>query len=291
MIQIIPSPPALRRRPPDSHKGTYGHVFVLAGSAGMTGAAFLTTQSALRSGAGLVTLGVPRSLQPILASKLTCAITVALPESPRRTFSSHEKEETARMIANRYTCLAMGPGVSQDIDTKRLVLYLLQTVKLPTVLDADGINVLPQHPTLLHEIGHDVILTPHPGEMARLTGLTTEEIQKDRQGIALDFAKTFRTILVLKGHRTLVTDGEKLFINPTGNPGMATAGAGDVLTGMIAGLLVQGYSPFDSAVLGVYLHGLAGDIARESKGEYALIATDILDCLPRSFIRHGDTTK
>src|SRR5574337_969826 len=276
-------------RKPDTHKGDYGRVLVLAGSSGMTGAACLCSSAALRAGAGLVTLGIPESLHGIVASKLTCVMTHPLPETHLKTLSELGRQDILD-FSQRFDVVAIGPGLSQYLETRRLVLWLLQSLDRPIVLDADGINALADDPKILQQIKKQIVLTPHPGEMARLLGIpSTREIQSKRLEVSKMFVKgKNNATLVLKGHQTLVVNEEKFYINKTGNPGMATAGAGDVLTGMIAAFLGQNYPPFEAAQLGVYLHGLAGDLAAQEMGEISIIATDILDKLPKAFLAYNE---
>ena len=282
--------PKVFSRKPDTHKGDYGRVFVLAGSSGMTGAACMCSTAALRAGAGIVTLGIPESLHGIVASKLTCVMTHPLPETHVKTLSELGRQDILD-FSQRFDVVAIGPGLSQYLETKRLVLWLLQSLDCPIVLDADGINALADNPKILDQIKKQIVLTPHPGEMAHLLGISTREIQSKRLEISKMFVKGRKNVtLVLKGHKTIVMNEEKFYINETGNPGMATAGAGDVLTGMIAAFLGQQYVPFEAAQLGVYLHGLAGDIAAREKGEISLIATDILDNLPKAFLVYMGNT-
>jgi NAD(P)H-hydrate epimerase len=283
--------PKIPPRKPDTHKGDYGRILVLAGSSGMTGAACLCSSAALRAGAGLVTLGIPESLQGIVASTLTCVMTHPLPETHVKTLSELGRQDILD-FSRRFDVVAIGPGLSQYIETKKLVLWLLQSLDCPIVLDADGINALADNPGVLHRIKKQVILTPHPGEMARLLGLSsTREIQSKRLEVSKMFVKDKNNVtLVLKGYQTIVMNEEKFYINKTGNPGMATAGSGDVLTGIIAALLGQNYTPFEAAQLGVYLHGMAGDFAAQELGEISIIATDILDKLPKAFLACRDNS-
>lgn len=278
--------PKISPRKPDTHKGDYGRILVLAGSAGMTGAACLCSDAALRAGAGIVTLGIPESLREIVASQLTCVMTYPFPETPAGTLSDSGRQDILE-FAHKFDVAAIGPGLSPHSETKKLVLWLLQMLELPIVLDAYGINALADDPDVLNRIKKSIILTPHPGEMSRLIGVSTEEVQSKRLEVSRTFVKDKKNvILVLKGYKTIVMDKEKFYINETGNPGMATAGAGDVLTGTIAGLLGQYRNPFEAAQLGVYLHGLAGDIAAQDIGDISLIATDILNYLPKAFLIH-----
>lgn len=287
MRRITKLPPLPSRRA-DTHKGDYGRVLVLGGSLGMTGAACMCSEAVLRGGAGLVTLGIPESLYPIVASCLSFAVmTRPLPETRQKTIS-YGARQAIKELARGFDVLALGPGLSRHSETQRLVLWLLENITLPTVVDADGLNAIATMPTVLTKIKRDCIITPHPGEMARLLDWdSADEVQKDRKGAVEEFLKRYpKLIVVLKGHKTLVADSQHLFVNTTGNPGMATAGTGDVLTGLIAGLLAQGFSAFDSAQLGTYLHGLAGDLAAAEKGEISLIATDVLEKLPDVFKKY-----
>jgi len=259
-------------------------VLIIAGSTGMTGAAALAAASCLRSGAGLVTLGIPESLNPILEAKLTSAMTHPFADTGRGTFA-YEAKDAILKLAKAFDIIAIGPGLGREEKTICLVLELLAEFDKPLVIDADALYAIAQDITVLAKIKNEAILSPHPGEMSRLTGKDTAQIQKERLEAAVGFARKHKVILVLKGYETVVTDGAKYYINPTGNPGMASAGSGDVLTGAIAAFLAQGLSAFDAAELGVYIHGLAGDLAAEEKGQISLIAEDILDKLPQATMR------
>jgi NAD(P)H-hydrate epimerase len=266
-----------------SHKGDFGHVFVLAGSVGLSGAAHLTSQACLLSGAGLVTLGIPKNLNPIMEVKLTEVMTRPLAETKQLSLSLKASSQIKKILP-KINALAIGPGLSRNSQTQELVRKLLLTLEKPLVLDADGINALIGKIKLLYNVKAPVVITPHPGEMARLLSVKTAEIQKNRIKIAKNFAKKYKVVVVLKGYRTVVANQDgKPYINETGNPGMASAGCGDVLTGIIASFLGQGISPYPAAKLAVYLHGLAADYAVKEKGQTSLIATDILDKLPRAF--------
>ncbi len=287
--------PKLIPRKKYTHKGSYGRVLVLAGSPGMTGAAYLCCKAALKSGSGLVTLGIPKSLNFIMETKLTCVMTHPLPETKALTLSNRGREEILK-LCEKHDVVALGPGLSQQPETKKLILWMIKTINRSVVIDADGINALTGNLNILYKIKKNVVLTPHPGEMSRLINLgSAKDVQKKRLNIATQFVKSIHKqlvkgkdfILVLKGDKTIVADYDKVYINCTGNPGMATAGAGDVLTGIIVSLIGQGFNVFDASQLGVYLHGLAGDIASKKKGEVSMIASDILDCLPDAFIRYG----
>jgi NAD(P)H-hydrate epimerase len=270
--------PRLARRERDTHKGDFGRVLVVAGSSGMMGAACLTAQAALRSGAGLVTLAVPRSLQDVAATKLTSIMTLGLAETPARSFSARGLEEL-RTAANAFDCVAAGPGLGRHPETLLFAQQLPTVLEGPLVLDADALFALAEKPeNILREA--PTVITPHPGEMARLVGLRVRELQANRLEYAVTFAQRYSCVTVLKGAGTAVTDGRRVYVNTTGNPGMATAGSGDVLTGMIAGLLPQMKDAFSAAVLAVFAHGLAGDRARDRLGEVGMTADDILAEVP-----------
>jgi len=275
--------PRLPLRARDGHKGDYGRVLVLAGSRGMVGAAALAGQAALRSGAGLVTIGAPAEVYPILAAKVTCCMTCPLPGTRSGTLSDRGRSEIEKR-AESCDVIALGPGLGRAPSTTRLVLWLARHANKPMVMDADALNALSENTGVLNKARAPRIVTPHPGEMARLLGLkSATEVQATRKEMSAGFARKSGAIVVLKGHHTVVTDGERIYMNPTGNPGMATGGTGDVLTGAIAGLLAQGMDPFDAAQLGVHVHGLAGDLAAKKLGEISLIAGDVLDHLPEAF--------
>lgn len=268
------------KREKDAHKGDFGHVLVVAGSCGYTGAAYLTSQAAALSGSGLVTLAVGRSLYEVMALKLTEVMVRPLFET--KDFSpSLLAERDLLTFADKCSAIAIGPGLSQNKETQKLVVNLIAKLNKPIVLDADGINALAGRADTLKTAKAPVILTPHPGEMARLTGQDMNEIQKNRKDVAIKAASEYNTVVVLKGHETVVAaPSGDVYINATGNPGMATAGTGDVLTGMIASFVGQGVEPFKASALAVYFHGLAGDLAAKEKGELSLLATDLLNKLP-----------
>ena len=273
----------LRKRKRSAHKGDFGHLFVLAGSLGYTGAATLCSQAALLSGSGLVTLGIPKSLNPIVAKKLTEMITLPLPETGQHSFSLKALAPILKKMES-VNALALGPGLSQNPETIRLVHRLLPRIEAPTVLDADGLNAIAKDPSVLKKTKAPILITPHPGQMGRLIRQTGRFVQKHREKVAKDFAVRYNIITVLKGYRTVVASPKgKLYVNRTGNPGMATAGCGDVLTGIIGSFLGQGMNPFEAACRGVYVHGLAGDLAAKEKGEVSLIASDLLKFLPQAF--------
>ncbi|HEU4395581.1 MAG TPA: NAD(P)H-hydrate dehydratase [Planctomycetota bacterium] len=277
--------PRLPRRDRDSHKGTFGHALVLGGSPGLTGAPALAALGALRSGAGLATVGCPRGVQAIVAGYSPCLMTLGLPESASGTVS-HAALAPALRFSSRCRAAVIGPGLGRDRGTGQFVRSFLSSVESAAVVDADGLNLLAGHAELLHDAPGSFVLTPHPGEAGRLLGLpASAPIPEDRRRAALDLAAATGGVVVLKGHRTLVTDGERLFENRTGNPGMATGGTGDVLAGVIAALLAQRLDPFDAAVLGVAVHGRAGDLAAGRRGEVSLVASDLLEALPDAFRR------
>ena len=275
----------LPRRAPDAHKGSCGKVFILAGSKGMTGAAALAGNAAVRSGAGLVYVGCPESLNDILEIKLTEALTRPLPEvRKKRTLALRALGEVMKYL-REIDALAVGPGVSQHFETQELVRRVLARRTIPTVLDADGLNVFAKDNTVLKENTAPLVITPHVGELARIVGAPIEEIIADRQTWAQKAAKMFNCVCVLKGAPTFVSDaGGKVCLNPTGNAGMASGGTGDVLTGIIVALLGQGLAPMDAACCGVYLHGMAGDLAADELGQISMAAGDMIETLPEVFV-------
>ncbi len=269
-------------RKPSSHKGSFGHLLVIAGSPGMTGAASLTALSALRVGAGLVTLGIPEDLNPILETKLTEVMTLPLPQSKDKTLCK-EGFEKIKDFSQRCEAMAIGPGISSTKQTKELISTIIDQLDIPLVIDADGINVLAGELSLLKKYKAPLIITPHPGEMSRLVGASVEEIQKDRIGFTMALARRIGAIVVLKGARTVIASKQgNSWVNLTGNPGMATGGSGDILTGIIGGLLTQKLSCLEAAKTGVYLHGYAADLAAQKKGEISLIASDTLETIPEA---------
>jgi NAD(P)H-hydrate epimerase len=278
-VEIVTALPRLAPRPADSNKGSFGRVLIVAGSRGMTGAAILCGRAALRGGAGLVKVAVPAEVLPIVAMGDPCYMTVPLVQDAdgRLDFAA-----LAEIFAQEemQSVLAVGPGLGRGPELARFLPELVGKATRPMVVDADGLNAFVGQAAVLHTADVPLILTPHPGEFARLIGSDVATVQARRDELAVRFAQEHRTIVVLKGHATLVTDGRRLYRNTTGNPGMATGGTGDVLTGLIAALVAQGLEPFAAAQLGVYLHGRAGDLARDELGEISLIATDLLDYLP-----------
>jgi NAD(P)H-hydrate epimerase len=263
----------LTPRAADSHKGDYGHVLIVAGSRGKTGAAHLAAVGALRSGAGLVTIATPASCQPIVASMGPEYMTEAIAE----TGAGLDAGGVDRLLEIARDVIAIGPGLGQAPGTRAFIKALVDRASMPLVIDADGLNAFSDDPDrLMGREGRHVIITPHPGEMARLVGMSTQEVQASRLEIARNFAVAHRVYVVLKGHRTLIaTPDEKVLINPTGNPGMATGGTGDVLTGMIAAWLAQLLDAEAACTLAVYLHGLAGDMAEGDEGEVSMTSGDL----------------
>ena len=272
-------------RAADAHKGTFGRVLVIAGSVGMTGAAALTSMAALRSGAGMVMLGLPESLNDIAEIKLTETMTAPLPETDGRSLSTDSLERIGELLTWA-DVVALGPGLSMHPDTVALVRQLLPRLEHPTVLDADGLNAVAQDPEVLTRVRAPLVLTPHAGELARLGRFDIPVETAERIEAVRSLAGRYGKVCVFKGAPTLIAEpGGALYINTTGNPGMATAGSGDVLTGMIAGFLAQGCDPLDAARLGVYLHGLAGDAAVEDLGEWSLTAGDLLGGISEAIYR------
>jgi hydroxyethylthiazole kinase-like uncharacterized protein yjeF len=273
--------PFLLPRNPDAHKGEFGHLLVLSGSPGKTGAAAMVCQAAIRVGTGLVTLGLPKSLNPIMEAKLTEAMTEPLPETKDHTLGLPALQRITELYS-RKNALAIGPGLSLHPETARLIQRMVRSADLPAVIDADGLSAFVGKIDLIKKNRKGLILTPHPGEMARLLGVSVPEVQQNRIEVARKFAQENRLILVLKGARSIVAGPEgDIFINPTGNPGMASGGMGDVLTGMVGGFLAQGFPPLEAAKLGVYLHGLVGDFVACQKGERGMAATDLIEETPK----------
>lgn len=269
--------PQLPRRAPDSHKGDYGRVLLIGGSRGMTGAMGLAGLSALRGGAGLVTLAVPEPCLETIAGYDPCYMTTPLAADCAGRISGSSRDDLVKLL-ERADVVAVGPGLGRSEALVELVCWLYETIKQPAVFDADGLNALAARPEVLSRPGGPRVLTPHPGEFARLLGKPTPS-NADRNIVA-ERANQWNCVLVLKGHRTRISNGSTTFENTTGNPGMATGGSGDVLTGLMAALLGQGLSALDAARLGVHVHGLAGDLAAEKLGEVSLIARDLIDHLP-----------
>jgi len=278
--------PLTAPRPRAANKGNFGHVLVIGGSVGKAGAAAMAGMSGLRVGAGLSTVGTPKSVLATVAGFHPEVMTEPLPETRAGTIAQSALSRIGE-LAKLKTVLAIGPGISRNSETSRLVRALVKKRKIPLVLDADGLNAFEGHANELDGKAVPLVLTPHPGEMARLTGMTVAAIQHDRINVARNFAREHNLILVLKGHRTLVVSPDsQVWVNPTGNPGMATGGTGDILTGMVAGFIAQNpHQVFEAVMAAVQMHGLAGDVARETMGEHSLVATDLVRDLPEAFRR------
>ncbi len=284
-MQVIDTIPKLKPRAVDAHKGDFGKVCIIAGSTGMSGAAVLAGRAALRAGAGLVRVATPKSVLPIVASIEPSFTTIALPEDNLGRISAKAINPILEVLSEN-DVVAFGPGVGISGALRSVLEALLEQDQLRLIIDADGLNNLAGIKDWPTKLKARLVLTPHPGEMKRLwSGLFREPLPSDRQQQAVQLAQQTKTVVALKGAGTVVTDGQKVYINKTGNPGMATAGSGDVLTGVITALAGQGLSDFDAAVLGVYIHGLAGDIAAENLGQVSLMTTDIIDVLPEAFMR------
>jgi len=291
-------------RPPDAHKGTFGHAAIIAGSVGLTGAAAMAGEAAVRVGAGLVTLGIPESLNDILEVKVTEVMTVPMPETEARSFSRAAVGKVLELI-DRCDAAAIGPGIGRNAETVAFVHELLPRIGKPMVIDADGLNAVAEDVSVLGKLKAPAVITPHPGEMSRLlagpragaaggspgAGTTVAAIQSNRLRAAQDAAARFGVVVMLKGAGTVTAspDGEA-WINPTGTAALASGGTGDVLTGSLAGFLAQGLSPLDAAICAAYVHGLAGEIAAEEIGEAGAAATDLLPRLPRAIreLTEGD---
>ena len=282
--------PLFPRRPRESHKGTYGHLLVVAGSVGKTGAAALCARAAMRAGAGLVTVATSVSAQPVVASLVVEAMTEALPETEARTVAVKARDAIVALAAVR-EAVALGPGLGLDEDTRRLARALIRELDRPMVVDADGLTALVGHLDDLRAAAGVRHLTPHPGEMARLLGVPIADLQRDRLARTRAFAMDHGVYVCLKGSRSVVASPDgRVLINPTGNPGMASGGTGDVLTGIAGALLARGLPADRVLAAATYLHGVAGDVAAERVGEEALVASDVVEALGEAFRRlaHGD---
>lgn len=266
----------LPNRDPWAHKGNFGKILLLCGSRGYTGAAYLAAMGALRIGAGLVFLGVPESIYDIEAVKLNEPVVFPLPDEGGKL----SKEALPQILERlpQMDAVLVGCGLGQSEGTSAVVKAILEKAVCPVVADADGINVLSQHMDILRGRKYPTILTPHMGEYRRISSIPAEP---DPMQACMEFAKEMGCILLLKGHRTCISDGETIYCNTTGNPGMAVGGSGDVLAGMIAGLLGQGIPPLKAAACGAWLHGAAGDLCAETIGQYGMLPTDMLNVLPR----------
>jgi ADP-dependent NAD(P)H-hydrate dehydratase len=283
----IETVPRLARRRPEGHKGDYGTVLVVAGGRGMAGAAALVGAGALRSGAGRVRVACPAEVQPTVASFEPSYMAYPLENDSHGVVRFPANRQTLERLLEGSDVLVMGPGLGQSEEARAMMRWVAEAVTVPTVLDADALNLLVGQTEVLGRLRRPVVLTPHPAEFARLAGRSVAEIQADRESHAIALARADHLVVVLKGTGTIVTDGARIYINTTGNPGMATGGAGDVLGGMIGALIGQKLPAFEAAQLGVYAHGLAGDIARDQNGEVGMIAGDIVDALPDAFYHLG----
>ncbi|OGI03243.1 MAG: NAD(P)H-hydrate dehydratase [Candidatus Margulisbacteria bacterium GWF2_38_17] len=268
-------------RAKDSYKGDYGRLMIYGGSFGMMGAVCLVARGAMRTGAGLVYIASPLLLVNFFNLAFTEAVIKGYPDELGTI--SHDSIDTLLADMEKASALVIGPGLGVSPNARKIILDILKNLRKPVVLDADGINNIHRHE--LKHIKASVIITPHYGEFSRLMDLSIADIQSSGNELSRRAAGELNITIVLKSHRTLITDGERSIENTTGNPGMATAGSGDVLSGMIGGLLAMGNGVFESAVAGTYVHGLAGDIAAVDKGEYGLIASDIVECLPSAVLK------
>jgi len=276
----LKNPPIfISKRKEESHKGTYGKVSIIGGSFGMSGSIYLASTASLRMGSGLVYSVVPSSIAEILSIKFEEVIVESI--ASQKPYFDNNADEILKKI-EKSDAIALGPGLGWDESRETLVKKVIQRVKKPVVLDADGLNCISDKPDVLKK-GEDIVITPHPGEMSRLTKKTISEILKNPKEIATDFAKKYNVVVVLKKSNTVVVNPKgDYYINKTGNPGMATAGSGDVLTGIIVSLIGQGYGSFDASKLGVFIHGLAGDMAAKKYGQESLIAKDIIEFMPEA---------
>jgi len=292
LVEINSLQPYFGPRVRDSHKGNYGHLLILAGSFGKTGAAAMAGQAALKMGAGLVTVATAESCLPIVASTMPELMTEPLPETPSRTISSQALGRVMELLEGK-DALLLGPGLSTHPETSSLVLNLLERIKnatIPVIVDADGLNIISTRPEILSSLPEKTVLTPHPGEFSRLSGISTAEALRRRLQVVPGLARKYRVHLVFKGYKTLVVSpGGTTYVNPTGNPGMASGGSGDVLSGFIASEVIQTKELTRAVVNAVYVHGLSGDLAAAEIGERSLTATDIIHYLPQalSFIIRG----
>lgn len=280
--------PQLPSRAVDSHKGSFGRAVIIGSSVGMSGATALAGLGALRGGAGLVYLACPKSVWAAVAAIEPSYLTLPMPEDLHGRLSLAAVPDLVAAVKNA-DAVAIGPGLGQSDDLREVVTQIVRTTDVPCVVDADALNLLVGRLEVLESARSVRVLTPHPGEFARLTGLSTAEVQASRENLAVQFAQRHRVVLVLKGAGTVITDGQRITINQTGNPGMATGGTGDVLTGLITSLIAQGANPFDAACLGCHLHGLAGDLAAEELSPPGLIASDLPRYLPQAWKRLSET--
>ncbi len=274
----------LPERPDDGHKGTFGHVFIIAGARGFTGAAKLACMAAGRSGVGLVTVGVPYPVADSIAGSLFETMSLRLPATEAETID-RDALESALSFCEGIDAVALGPGLSQHTGTIEFVLEFTPQCPAPLLVDADGLNALSENPSLLNERASPTVLTPHPGEMGRLLHISTEAVQADREAAAKQLAELTQCVVLLKGRGALIAEpGGRMALNPTGNNGLGAGGAGDVLSGLIGGLLAQGMAAYEAACLGAYVHGMAGDFAAERFSRRGMIARDVVGALPEAWL-------
>ncbi|MEI8381480.1 MAG: NAD(P)H-hydrate dehydratase [Planctomycetota bacterium] len=287
-IEVITRLPLLPSRTDDAHKGDCGRALVIAGSRGMSGAACLAATASLRGGAGLVMAAIPQGIQDIVAGYEPSYLTAGLPEDELGRLKPAALKRIQELVEPQ-NAAAIGPGLGQSSGLQELVCDLYDSLQIPLVVDADALNLLARRPYLFKRPGGAParILTPHPGEFSRMTGIEITVIQQDRQKYAVEFARRNEVVLVLKGRQTIITDGKRLAVNQTGNSGLATGGTGDVLTGLITGLLAQGMTAFEAAQLGAHVHGLAGHLAAEELSKPGMIASDLLRRIGRAWCELG----
>ena len=278
--------PELPPRPDDAHKGSFGHVAVLGGSRGLSGAPVLAGLAALRIGAGLVTVAGPEAVISAAVAPFPELMSLPLPGAKGKVGSCAVKH-LLTFLRERATVLAIGPGLGRAKETISFVHKILSETKLSAVVDADALFAVAMKPDILKKRGGPVVITPHPGEAARLLNVSVADVQSDREAAAKDLVETTGHVVVLKGHNTLVSDGERVYTNLTGGPELAKGGSGDVLTGVLGGLMAQGMAPFDAAVLGTYLHGRAGELAAGELGVHSVMAGDVIDKLPLACRMHS----
>lgn len=269
----------LLKREKNSHKGDFGRSLIIGGSRGMTGSIFLSSRACMKSGAGLTYTLVPEMLESIMSIKLTEEIIKIAKDDGKGHFIDKSLEDILNHVKG-IDAIAIGPGMGKDSSNVYILEELIKNIEIPMVIDADGINALSKNKDILKNNKNKIVITPHPGELSRLIDVSIEEIQKNRIFYSKYISRKYNIVIVLKGHHTVVCSKDDIYINYTGNPGMATAGSGDVLTGIITSLISQGMKVFDASKLGVYIHGLAGDLAKNKKGEYGMIASDILENIP-----------
>lgn len=275
----------LPARLPDNHKGSFGKVLLLAGSVGMTGAAYLMSQAAIKSGTGIVVLGIPKSLNAIMEVKLTEVMTLPLEETKEKTLDEKAEDKILKLLKD-FSVMGIGPGISRQLKTQRLINRLVKNSSVPLILDADALYSLGENPEILKKAKIPIIITPHPGEMARLINKEVGFVLDNSIQVVKEVARKFGVIVVLKGARTIIADNNgNTFLNIGDNSGMATGGSGDILTGIISSLIAQGLNDISAAVAGVYIHSFAGDLARNIKGERGMTAGDILMQIPQAFLQ------